>query len=61
MAAFVDYLRMMLGWKGSPSGEIVEYLTIVGTENSHLKMIGTDNNSLEIVGTEDDSLELVGV
>lgn len=50
MAAFVDYLRMVLGWKGSLSGEITEYHTVVGTENGYLRVTGTDNNLLEIVG-----------
>ena len=60
MAAFVDYLRMVLGWKGSPSGEITEYHTVVGTDDSYLRVVGTDNNSLEIVGAEDDSLKVTG-
>ena len=60
MAAFVDYLRMVLGWKGSPSGEITEYHTVVGTENSYLRVVGVNDNPLEVVGAEDGNLKVTG-
>ncbi len=50
MAAFVDYLRMVLGWKGSPSGEITGYYTVVGTDDSYLRVVGAEDGNLKLVG-----------
>lgn len=62
-SGFVDYLRMVWGWKSSPEvalAVVTERHTLVGASDKKFDLVGATNASLELVGTSDEKFTLTG-